>query len=216
MKAAQRFPEHCGVQGGVALHLGKRLPYGAGLGGGSSDAAATLHLLAVWFGVHAGEEALHHLASALGSDVPFFLGADAARGTGRGTDLSPLTFPDGSAYHFPYALVVAVPDVHISTAEAYGVITPHALNRPDLLELVTSNDLDRWRSALVNDFEAPIMTRHPAIRAVKETLVEAGAGYAAMSGSGSAVFGVFTEDAEALAAAEALGHQGMRVWTDAA
>ncbi|MEM1094543.1 MAG: 4-(cytidine 5'-diphospho)-2-C-methyl-D-erythritol kinase [Bacteroidota bacterium] len=216
MSAAQRFMEHFSVQGGVALHLEKRLPYGAGLGGGSSDAAATLQLLAEWFSVDAEVEALHPLAAALGSDVPFFLGPNVARGTGRGTELSPLMFADGSAYRLPYALVVAVPDVHVSTAEAYGSITPYAVNRPDLAELVTSNDLDRWRRALVNDFEAPIMARHPAIRVVKQTLVEAGAGYAAMSGSGSAVFGVFADDAKARAAVEMLNYQGTRVWTDAA
>ncbi|GAB5521274.1 MAG: 4-(cytidine 5'-diphospho)-2-C-methyl-D-erythritol kinase [Rhodothermales bacterium] len=216
MKAAQLFMAHYGIAQGAALHLEKHLPYGAGLGGGSSDAATTLLMLAEWFDVETDADTLHVLAAELGSDVPFFLGPDAARGTGRGTDLTPLTLPDGSPYRLPYALVVAVPEVHVSTAEAYGAITPNDVERPGLAELVASNDLDRWQHELVNDFEAPIIALHPAIGQVKQALTEAGAGYAAMSGSGSAVFGVFTSNAKAVAAAEALRYQNLRVWTDAA
>ncbi|MEM6648134.1 MAG: 4-(cytidine 5'-diphospho)-2-C-methyl-D-erythritol kinase [Bacteroidota bacterium] len=215
MRAAQRFTEHFGVTGGVAIHLEKRLPYGAGLGGGSSDAAATLNLLAKWHGVEAKAHELHTLAAALGSDVPFFLGTDAARGTGRGTDLTPLVHPEGSAYRLPHALVVAVPDVHSSTAEAYAGITPNAVGRANLAEVVTSNDLGRWRRELVNDFEPALIAQYPAIGAVKHALLRAGAGYAAMSGSGSAVFGVFTSPAAAAAAANALRQPGIQVWTDA-
>ena len=96
---------------------------------------------------------------------------------------------------------------HMAQAEA-----ALATNRPDLRTLVLSNDLARWRAALVNDFEKPVFEVLPAIRAVKEDLLEAGAGYAAMSGSGSAVFGVFETQAQAAAAAEAARRKGHHVW----
>ena len=213
MKAALRLAEAVGVEQGAALHLDKRLPHGAGLGGGSSDAAATLRLLADLWKLDTPEETLRALALALGSDVPFFLGPDAAYATGRGEILTPLHDPaTGALYQLPYALVVVVPPVCVSTAEAYARVCPHATGRPDLRTLVLSNDLARWRTALVNDFEKPVFEVVPAIRAVKEDLLEAGAGYAAMSGSGSAVFGVFEDEDKATAAAEGARRQGHRVW----
>ena len=95
----------------------------------------------------------------------------------------------------------------VSTAAAYARVRPHATARPDLRALVRSNDLARWRAELVNDFERPIFERYPEIQTVKEELLEAGAGYAAMSGS--AIFGVFEEERHAGAAAWRKGH---RVW----
>ena len=207
MKTALALAEVCGVAQGAALHLEKRLPHGAGLGGGSSDAAATLRLLADLWKLDVAEATLHRLALALGSDVPFFLGAAAAHATGRGEVLTPLP-----GYHLPFWLVVVVPPVSVSTASAFARIRPHDTHRPDLRALVASNDLARWRTDLVNDFEAPIFETYPLIRTVKETLLEAGAGYAAMSGSGSAVFGVFEEEEQACAAAEAARQAEHRVW----
>ena len=213
MKAALGLAEAAGVEAGAALHLDKRLPHGAGLGGGSSDAAATLGLLADFWRLDVPDETLHTLALVLGSDVPFFLGPDAAYATGRGEILTPLHDPaTGAVYRLPYSLVVVVPPVRVSTAEAYARIHPHDADRPDLRTLVASNDLARWRAELVNDFEKPIFEYYPQIRTVKEALLEAGAGYAAMSGSGSAVFGVFEEEDAAPAAAEEARRQGHRVW----
>ena len=211
MKAALRLAEAVGVEQGAALHLDKRLPHGAGLGGGSSDAAASLRLLADFWTLDLPDETLHRLALALGSDVPFFLGPAAAYATGRGEILTPLRDPaTGAAYRMPYALVVVVPPVRVSTAAAYARVRPHATARPALRALVASNDLARWRAELVNDFEKPIFEEYPEIQTVKEALLEAGAGYAAMSGSGSAVFGVF--EGEAQAVAEAARRKGHRVW----
>ena len=207
MKAALALAEACGVAQGAALHLEKRLPHGAGLGGGSSDAAATLRLLADLWKLDVPEVTLHRLALALGSDVPFFLGAAAAHATGRGEVLTLL--PD---YRLLFQLVVVVPPVRVSTASAFARIRPHDAHRPDLRALVTSNDLARWRTHLVNDFEAPIFETYPLIRTVKESLLEAGAGYAAMSGSGSAVFGVFEAEQQARAAAERARQAGHQVW----
>ncbi len=213
MQAARRLAEAFGVAQGAALHLDKRVPYGAGLGGGSSDAAATLRLLVELWGLDASEASLHHLAAELGSDVPFFLGPAAAFATGRGERLTPLRDPrTGAPYRLPFALVVVAPPVHVSTAEAYALVHPNATARPDLRALVASNDLARWRAELVNDFEAPVFAAHPALRRLKERLVEAGAGYASLSGSGAAVFGVFEDAARAAEAAEAARREGHRVW----
>lgn len=211
-RAAQHLQEAFSVEAGAALHLEKHLPYGAGLGGGSSDAATTLRLLVDLWEIPATEADLHTLAAALGSDVPFFLGPEAAYGTGRGEVLTPLVDAAGQAYAFPFSLVVVVPSVHVSTAEAYAGIRPNAAARPDLQALVASNDPARWQAALVNDFEAPIFARYPALGSLKAMLEAAGAGYAAMSGSGSAVFGVFEERAAAIAAAEAARLQGYTTW----
>ena len=110
-----------------------------------------------------------------------------------------------------------VPTVSVRTAEAYDLVVPReerdlTSNPASLEEVVRSNDLERWQRELVNDFEAPKLARYPEIAATRELLTDAGAGYAALSGSGSAVFGVFEEEAGAIAAAEAGRAAGARVW----
>lgn len=212
VKAALALAEVAGVEPNAALHLAKRIPHGAGLGGGSSDAAAALQTLTHLWKIDVSDEALHALAARLGSDVPFFLDPRPMHATGRGERLAPLVFPDGSSYTLPYPLVVAVPTVHVSTADAYRLVRPNDTNRADLAETVRSNDLDRWRCDLVNDFEAPVVAAFPALAAVRTALGDAGAAYVSMSGSGSAFFGVFEEAARAAQAAEALAASGNRVW----
>lgn len=197
---------------GVHLHLDKHIPYGAGLGGGSSDAAATLELLDARWGLGLSRERLHALAAALGSDVPFFLGAPAALATGRGEVLEPLRDADGEPYRLPFPVVVVAPHVEVATAEAYRLVTPRAEGRPDLAALVRSNDLGRWAEALRNDFQAPVEAAHPAIHFAREALLDAGAAYASLSGSGGAVFALFESDDDALGAAEAARAAGHRVW----
>lgn len=205
MAAALAFTRAMGVEDGFHLHLDKRVPYGAGLGSGSSDAAAVLRMMS---SVHGGESELPRLAAGLGSDVPFFLGPPAARGTGRGEVLSPL-----EGYACPFSLVVAVPQVHVPTGPAYALVSPSERPRPDLAEAVTSNDLERWRAELANEFQAPVESEWPAIGVARKRLVDLGADYAAMSGSGSAVFGVFESEARAKAAAHALAAEGCRTWS---
>jgi len=196
VRAARLLADHAGLLPSAAIHLEKTVPYGAGLGGGSSDAAATLVLLDALWNLGLEASSLHALATRLGSDVPFFLGPTAAYGTGRGERLAPLVDAAGAPYRSPFTFVVVKPDVAVSTADAYRWIVPNETARPDLRTLVASNDLDRWRCDLVNDFEAPVFERYPVLQSVRDGLREDGAGYAAMSGSGSAVFGVF-ESAEA-------------------
>ncbi|MEM6288838.1 MAG: 4-(cytidine 5'-diphospho)-2-C-methyl-D-erythritol kinase [Bacteroidota bacterium] len=211
--AARALQAWAGTEAGAALHLEKRVPYGAGLGGGSSDAAATLRLLIDLWGLDVPEADLAEIALRLGSDVPFFLHDGAMTASGQGEVLTPLLGADGAPYRCPFWIVVAVPPVHVGTAEAYGLVTPNDRDRPDLGAVVCSNDLDRWRRDLVNDFQAPVEAAYPTIRDVRLALTEAGAGYASLSGSGSAVFGVFDTEAGAQAAAQAL-FATCRVWVE--
>jgi len=208
-RAALALADHVGIEATGRLHLDKQVPYGAGLGSGSSDAAAALRLCAELWDLDVPEVDLHQLASALGSDVPCFLLDGAAYATGRGEVLAFLQGEDGQPYRCPFWIVVAVPRVHVSTAEAYSLVQTSDVNRADLVELVASNDLSRWRAELVNDFEAPIAAYHPEIASALESLRQH-AEYASMSGSGSAVFGVFEEESSAREAASALGDA--RVW----
>jgi 4-diphosphocytidyl-2-C-methyl-D-erythritol kinase len=212
VRAAHLLAAHAGVKPHGVLHLEKHIPHGAGLGGGSSDAAWALRLLASHWGLELPQEDMHALASQLGSDVPFFLHEQAMVATGRGDLLAPLA---GEPYRLPHILVVVKPRVHVSSADAYALIQPNPRQNPDLRSLVLSNDLERWRAELVNDFEAPIVARYPEIAAVKGCLVRAGAQYASLSGSGSAVFGVFEDVREARAAVRQAQQAGWRTWTSA-
>jgi len=192
----------------VRLHLNKYVPYGAGLGSGSSDAAATLRLLSRLWGEPIEIEVLRRLAASLGSDVPFFLWPEpVALATGRGEVLQPL-----QDFYFPYYLAVVVPPLQVATAEAYRLVRPREAQNPPLAELVCANDPERWRRELINDFELPVFSRYPELHALKHWLLEAGAVYAALSGSGAALFGVFTE----LECAEAVAYEaiqrGLRSW----
>ena len=213
LQAARALAEHAGHRGGAALHLDKRVPYGAGLGSGSSDAAATLRLLSGLWGLGTPEAELARLALGLGSDVPFFLVGAPALATGRGEVLAPITGADGAPWRCPFWLVVAVPPVHVPTARAYGLVAPRAAGRPDLAGALVSDDLARWRAELTNDFQAPVEAAFPGVAAARRALEDAGAGYASLSGSGGAVFGAFADAAAARAAAAALSRT-CRVWTE--
>jgi len=215
VRAALSLRQWAGDPGlGAAMHLDKRVPYGAGLGGGSSDAAAALRLLSSLWALDVPEADLHALALDLGSDVPFFLDGVPAHGTGRGEQLAPLHDADGRPYRCPFWLVVAVPPVHVSTAEAFAGIAPDADSRPDLAAAVTSNDLARWRAEVTNDFQRPVEAAHSEIRAAREGLLAAGAGHAVLSGTGAAVVGVFEDEDGAVEAAETLS-ASCRVWMEA-
>ena len=198
---------------GATLHLEKHVPYGAGLGGGSSDAAAALRLLADLWSLDVPEADLREIALGLGSDVPFFLEGVAAHGTGRGERLVPLLDDDGQPYRCPFWLVVAVPDVHVSTADAFALVTPDDRDRPDLAAAVTSDDLARWRAEVTNDFQAPVEAAHPEVRAAREALRDAGAAHAVLSGTGAAVVGVFEGEASAEEAGRSLATT-CRVWIE--
>ena len=219
IQAAQRLAEqidaHKGAkQGeprGAAIHLEKRVPYGAGLGGGSSDAAATLRGLLNLWDADVPADVLHSIGASIGSDVPFFLldDAPAAYATGRGDNLTPLQ-ANGDPLVIPYAVVVVAPPVEIATPVAYQHVTPNATDRPDVKEIVASLDLGRWRAELRNDFEGPIAAAYPSVAAAHDVLHDYGADYVSLSGSGSAVYGIFTSPTQAESAQEAAVHEGYR------
>jgi 4-diphosphocytidyl-2-C-methyl-D-erythritol kinase len=209
VKAALLLAADAGRPPGARLHLEKEVPHGAGLGGGSSDAATTLLLLLRLWGIRRDAVDLARIALELGSDVPFFLGPPVARGQGRGEVLTPLAMPPALG---PVTLVVAVPPVVVSTGEAYGMIRPSDLRRADVASIVGSGPAAGWRSRLVNDFQEPVCDREPVIGLALKTLAAAGAEYCSLSGSGSAVFGLFGEVDRARRARRALEAMSCRTW----
>jgi len=200
-RAARLVMETSGATGKISIRLDKRIPMGAGLGGGSSDAAAILLALPVLTGRPIESARLSELGQHLGSDVPFFLLGGTAVGIGRGTELFPL--PDRPAS--PGLLVT--PDVHVSTAEAYHLLTPR-LTTESLQNKIFSFQSNAWETGVVvspeNDFEAVVFERHGRLAQVKKKLMRAGASVAMMTGSGSALFGLFRTRSEVSKAVEVL------------
>ena len=171
---------------GVRITLDKRVPFGAGLGGGSADATAVISAMNEIFALGIDRPTLALLAAELGSDTPFFVYDTPQYCTGRGEIMEPVEVNLEGKW-----LVVAKPQEGVSTAEAYSGVRP-AVPESDLRELV-AQPVDRWQESIVNDFEAHILVSHPRIAQIKQSLLDAGAEYAAMSGSGSAVFGIFDQ-----------------------
>lgn len=178
-----------GEPAGLRMHLHKVIPAGSGLGGGSSDGAFTLKMLNGLLGLSLTDERLETLASELGSDCAFFIRNIPVLATGRGNQLEPVDM-DLSGYR----IIVMVPKVHISTPEAYSLVTPRQPEHS--LKDVIREPVEEWRNLLVNDFEQPVMAKYPEIREAKQELYRFGAVYAAMSGSGAAVYGIFQTETE--------------------
>ncbi len=170
----------------VKMHLHKVIPTGAGLGGGSADAAFSLQLLNDYFKLELSTDQLLHYALSLGSDCPFFILNKPAYATGRGELLKPV-----SVDLTGYTLVIINPGIHVPTAKAFAGIRP-ALPEKSLKEII-AQPVSSWAEELVNDFEKPIFYQYPEIAAIKDELYRAGAVYASMSGSGSTVYGLFTD-----------------------
>jgi len=168
--------------GPVAIHLRKQIPIGAGLGGGSSDAAFTLKGLNAWFDLGLSSETLEQLAAELGSDCPFFIANQPALATGRGEQLHPMNVNLSGFY-----IAIYNPGIHVSTAMAYGSIIPNPTNSIDH----QIKALPQWQAYYVNDFEKPVALAHPEISMGIQYLIQEGAIYAAMSGSGSSFLGIF-------------------------
>jgi 4-diphosphocytidyl-2-C-methyl-D-erythritol kinase len=168
----------------VHIHLHKAIPMGAGLGGGSADGAFALQLLNTKFhlGITAIQLAVY--AAELGSDCPFFIANKPCFATGRGEILAPVSL-DLLAYN----IVLVYPGIHINTGWAFSQITP-ALP-PKSIQQIIEQPVSTWKDELVNDFEEPIFATQPEIAGIKKLLYQNNALYAAMSGSGSTVFGIF-------------------------
>jgi 4-diphosphocytidyl-2-C-methyl-D-erythritol kinase len=169
----------------VKIHLHKALPIGAGLGGGSADAAFMLKMLNEKFKLNLSTPQLLNYALQLGSDCPFFLINKPCFATGRGEVLEEIAVDLSS-----YKIIFVNPGIHINTGWAFSNITP-GLPSNSIKEII-QQPVSSWKAALKNDFENPVFAAHPAIKAIKETLYKQGAIYAAMSGSGSTVFGIFS------------------------
>jgi 4-diphosphocytidyl-2-C-methyl-D-erythritol kinase len=210
VRAAKLVLEHLKMKAHVRFVLSKQIPMGAGLGGGSSNAAAVLIALPALADKPLPFAQLSALAAKLGSDVPFFLHGGTALGLGRGTELYPL--PDLAQHH---ALVVST-GIHVSTAEAYqalGRVVTNALTSEEESPILREFQAVAWSldsSALAqlpfkNNFEPVVFQNHPELAAVVRKLRKLGAKPAMMTGSGSAVFGVFAKRVEVRQAAEAFG-----------
>lgn len=185
VRAARLMQERYGV-GGVRIELDKRVPFGAGLGGGSSDATAVIVAINDIFALGLNLKTLVKLASELGSDTPFFVYDEPQYCTSRGEVMEPIHV-DLSGFW----LLVVKPDEGVSTAEAYSGVKP-CVPTDDLRELL-SRPVVEWQGSVINDFEGHILEAHPRIAKLKAALIGGGAVYASMSGSGSAVFGLFRE-----------------------
>ena len=173
----------------LEIYLYKRIPMGAGLGGGSSDAAAMIKLLNETFDLGLSTEDMERRVARLGADCAFFVQGKPAFATGIGDILSPIEL-SLSGMH----LVLVKPDIFVSTKEAYGDIVP-ATPEHDLLKAIKAPITD-WRHTVSNNFEKNVFRLHPEIAAIKQTLYDMGAVYASMSGSGSTVFGLFQHAVE--------------------
>ena len=175
----------------VHAHLWKGIPTQAGMGGGSSDCGYMIRLLNETFDMGLSSEQMQQYAARLGADCAFFIESSACYAEGIGERLQPIDL-DLSGWH----IGVVRPDIPVPTKEAFSRIHPHypALNCRD----VVKQPVETWRDRLTNDFEESVFVLHPEIGAVKEQLYKMGATYAAMSGSGSALFGLFKEEPDAL------------------
>ena len=192
VKAYRLMQRETGI-GNVNIHLTKAIPFGAGLGGGSSDAAFTLKMLDDIFELHLGRERLIGMASILGADCAFFIDNVPSYATGIGDKLTPLGFNPIEGME----LRIEKPEgENVSTAEAYRGVTPRMGNgerRTETLNLVkaAAERPERWRELIVNDFEKSVFVNHPWIAQLKQRFYDDGAIYASMTGSGAAVFGLF-------------------------
>ena len=178
----------------VQIYLHKIIPMGAGLGGGSADAAFMLRILNELFSLSLDISKLEDYAARLGSDCPFFVHDQPRLAYGTGTTLADISL-DLSGKH----IVLVYPNVAVATAEAYGSVVPQ---EPDTLlkEVLETVSPEEWKDRVVNDFEKSIFQNHPVLADIKDALYQMGAFYASMSGSGSAVYGLFEQPVSPTAA----------------
>lgn len=173
----------------IHVHLCKRIPSQAGLGGGSADAAYMIRLLDEHFHLNMGNAEMERYAAMLGADCAFFITAEPMFGTGKGEILEPADKDTGNLKG--YYIAIVKPDIAISTAEAYAQITPQ--HPKECCRDVVRKPISCWKEELKNDFEIPIFNQYPILADIKQQLYAQGALYAQMSGSGSAIYGIFKE-----------------------
>lgn len=173
----------------IDIYLYKHIPSGAGLGGGSADAAFMLKLLNEYFSLGLSEDVLEKYAATLGADCAFFIKNAPTFAEGIGNIFSPVALSLKG-----YTLIIIKPDIFVSTREAFSLIRPH--HPEHSIKEIIACPPEEWKELLLNDFEESVFPQHPTIRAIKEELYRQGAVYASMSGSGSSVFGLFHPDTE--------------------
>ncbi len=183
LRATRMMQERYGV-GAVSIVLDKRIPFGAGLGGGSSDATTVILAMNELFELGLPQAELEACAATLGSDTAFFVRNTPQLCTGRGEVMTPVEV-DLTAYR----VEIVKPDVNVSTRDAYAGVVPCVPEVPLLQRL--RRPIETWQKTIVNAFEAPVFKMHPSVARAKQDLINRGAIYAAMSGSGSAVFGLY-------------------------
>ena len=188
----------------VHIHLHKIIPPGAGLGGGSSDAAFALKLLNQLFNLGLPESSMKDYAVKIGSDCTFFIQNQTALATGKGEILELMNIDLDN-----HSVVIVKPDIHISTAMAYSWIKP-AVPKSPLAQLIKL-PVNEWKGNLINDFEPEVIRRFPIIREIRDQLYEKGAAYSSFTGSGAAVYGLFEKDTN-----PDLNFPGCFVWSDQA
>ena len=186
VKTYNLMRERYGV-GGLSISLDKRVPFGAGLGGGSSDATAVIVAINELYDLSLSEEQLIDCASELGSDTAFFVRNSPQLCKGRGEVMSPVDIN-----LVDYNLVLVKPQDGVSTGEAFSGVRPCV--PPITLAERISQPIERWQENIGNDFERHIFISHPKLAAIKASLIEQGAIYASMSGSGSTLYGIFPKD----------------------
>lgn len=172
----------------LTMHLHKAIPMGAGMGGGSADGAFALQLINDKYRLGLSQEKLIDYALQLGSDGPFFILNRPCFAGGRGEVLTPIDTGLST-----YSIVLVCPGIHINTGWAFSQLQP-SIPSSRIPEIIKSLPVEEWKDKLVNDFERPVFKAHPALQHIKETLYQQGAVYAAMSGSGSTVYGLFKKD----------------------
>lgn len=171
----------------VHMHLHKHIPTGAGLGGGSADGAFTLKLLNQKYNLEIPEQKLEQYAAVLGSDCPFFIRNTACFASSRGEIMEPLQLDLGQ-----YSFLLVHPGIHVNTGWAFGQLTPGPPDVP--LREIDWQDVHSWKGRLSNDFEDVVLEAYPAIGDIKRKMYNTGAIYATMSGSGSAVVGIYPKN----------------------
>ncbi|MGA8405764.1 MAG: 4-(cytidine 5'-diphospho)-2-C-methyl-D-erythritol kinase [Candidatus Acidiferrales bacterium] len=199
-RAVAALQREIGFQGSVSVHLEKKIPVARGLGGGSSDAAAALIGMLRLTRNKVPPERLLEIAAGLGADVPFFLFGGRALAVNRGDEIYPL--PNGPNRAI---LVVSPRDIGVSTKDAYQWVSEELTKRAEPPNILGFCALcwSRQGAGISNDFETPVFRRHPRLGEIREGLLKRGAADAALAGSGSAVFGVFRNPAQARRAARA-------------
>lgn len=184
VKAYNAVKKHYPTIGGARMHLHKVVPFGAGLGGGSSDAMAVIRALSVCYSLSLSCEEMAAIGATIGSDIPFFACDEPMLCTGRGEIMTPV--PTLKEKLSGLCLTIVKPNEGVSTAEAYAGVTP--CDSRESLVGILSQPVERWRDMLANDFEASVFDRLPLLARIKESLYQKGALYVSMSGSGSAIF----------------------------